>query len=96
MFLRSRKVSNCVVPSARYPLTLIFPIATLNLLVNAFLHLTLENPRPRGLVIVGYLQDVRRIDPVVGTASHDMMHADSVLIDRHLCNHQRNTFPCQV
>ena len=84
MFLRSRKVSICVAGSARCSLTLIFPIATLHLLMDPLLHLPLKNSRPRRLVVVGYLQDVRRIDPVVGTASHDMMHADSVLIDRHL------------
>ena len=87
-------INFCVGCSAGYSLTLIFAIATLHLLVDSLLDLTLENPRPRGLVVVGYLEDVRRIDPVVGAASHDVVRADGVLIDRHLLASQRESSTC--
>ena len=64
--------------------TLVFSIPALHLLVDAFLHLSLENSCPRGLVIVGHFQDVCRIDPVVGAAAHDMVGSDGVFVDRYL------------
>lgn len=68
----------------RYPCALVFAIATLDLLVHALLHLALEDAGSRRLVIVGYLEDVRSVDPVVGTAAHDMVAVDIALVDGDL------------
>ena len=64
--------------------TLVFSIPALHLLVDALLHFSLENSCPRGLVIIGHFQDVRRIDPVVGASAHDMVGSDGVFVDRYL------------
>ena len=42
-----------------YPCALVFTISTLDLLVHALLHFALEDPRSRGLVVVGNLENVR-------------------------------------
>ena len=64
--------------------TLIFPIPPLHLLMHPLLHLPLQNPRSRRLVIVSHFQDVRRVDPVVGAAAHDMVAVGVVFVDRDL------------
>lgn len=67
--------------------TLIFPVATLDLLVDVLLHLALEDARAGGLVKAGSLEDMCRIDPVILATAHDMFFqvgAELVLIDRDL------------
>jgi hypothetical protein len=90
---QEQRQSQAIILGADLGRTLILPVPALHLLVDARLHLALEDAGPRGLVIVGYLEDVGRIDPVVGAASHDMIRADGVLIDRHLCLRQRQRLP---
>jgi hypothetical protein len=53
--------------------TLIFSIATLDLLMEVFLYLALEDASARRLVKAGGLQDVCRVDPVVMAAAHYML-----------------------
>ena len=57
-------------------LTLILSITSLNLLMYTFLHFSLQNSCSLRLVIVGYLEDMRSIDPIVLAASHDMVSID--------------------
>ena len=79
-------IALCKVPPLleRYPSTLIFAIAALNLLMHALLHFALENSGSGWLVVVGYLENVCCIDPVIGTPAHDMVAVDIALIHRHL------------
>lgn len=39
----------------------------------AFLHLTLQNPRTLGLVVVGYFEYMGSINPVIVTATHHVV-----------------------
>jgi hypothetical protein len=64
--------------------TLIFAIATLNLLMDAFLDLLFENSRSCRFIIAGNLQNVGGIDPVVGSSSHDMVGRKFQLVDWNL------------
>jgi hypothetical protein len=68
----------------RYPCALVFAIAALHLLVHAFLYFALEDAGSGRLVVLGYLKDMRCVDPVVGTPAHDMVAVDIALIDGHL------------
>lgn len=52
--------------------TLIFPVTSLDLLVDVFLHVPLEDACPGRLVEAGGLQNVRRIDPIILSAAHHM------------------------
>jgi hypothetical protein len=71
--------------STRLTLTLIFSISTLNLLVYAFLDLSLQYPCSRGLVEPGCFQDVRSIDPVIGPTAHDVdSRPDIEFVDGYL------------
>ena len=45
------------------------------------LHLPLQNAGAGGFVLSSDLQDMRRVDPVVLAAAHDMIVVDSVFID---------------
>lgn len=83
----------CMFKSLR---TLIFSIPSLHLLVDAFLHFSLENSCPRRLVIVGHFQDVGRIDPVVGAAAHDMVGTDGVFVDWNLRSYQHLQCLCSA
>jgi hypothetical protein len=53
-------------------LTLILAVATLYLLMHALLDLSLEDARADALLVLGGLEDVGRIDPVVSSPSHNM------------------------
>lgn len=64
----------------RYPRALVLSIAALDLLVDALLDFALQDAGARGLVVVGHLEDVRGIDPVVGAPAHDMVAVDIALI----------------
>ena len=64
--------------------TLIFPIASLHLLVHSLLHLSLQNPRTSRLVVVGDLENMRSVDPVIGASSHDMIATNIEFVHRDL------------
>ena len=68
-------------------LALELSISTLNLLVRALLDFPLQNPRASGLVEVGDLEDVGRIDPVVFTLPHNMLAIDVQLVNGNLIEH---------
>jgi hypothetical protein len=68
----------------RYPCSLVLSISALHLLVHALLHFALEDTGSGGLVIVGNLEDMCSVDPVVGAASHNMVAVDIALVDRDL------------
>lgn len=59
--------------TAKTERTLVFAIASLNLLVDILLDLSFENARSCGFVKAGSLQDVCRIDPVVMAPAHNML-----------------------
>jgi hypothetical protein len=63
---------------------LIFAISTLDLLVHALLDFALEDTGSGRLIVVGYLEDVGCVDPVVGTTAHDMVAVDIALVDGNL------------
>lgn len=65
----SSKVSR---PKHTHTHTLIFAVPSLNLLMNIFLDLTLQYPSTSRLVKARRFQNVRGIDPVIVTSSHDM------------------------
>lgn len=65
-------------------LTLILSVSALDLFVRTLLHLPLENTRSCRLVIVGYDQDMSRIDPVVGSSPHNMLALYHNLVDGDL------------
>ena len=52
----------------------------MHLLVYAFLDFSFEDAGAGGLVVVGYLENVCRIDPVVAATAHDMIAVDIELI----------------
>jgi hypothetical protein len=56
----------------------------LDLLVHALLDFALKDTGTRRLVVVGYLEDVSGVDPVVGTTAHDMVAVDIALVDGNL------------
>lgn len=66
------------------PGALVLAIAALDLLVHALLHFALEDAGARRLVVVGHLEDVGGVDPVVGAAAHDMVAVDIALVDGDL------------
>lgn len=66
------------------PSALVFAIATLHLLVHALLHFALEDTGSGGLIVVGYLEDVGSVDPVVCPAAHDMIAVHIALVDGDL------------
>lgn len=70
----------------RNPCALVLSIAALDLLVDAFLDLALEDTGARRLVVLGYLEDVGSIDPVVCATAHDMVAVDIALVDGDLGN----------
>lgn len=53
--------------------TLVLSISALNLLMNIFLHLALEDSSARWLVEPSGLEDMGRIDPVIVSPSHYML-----------------------
>ena len=65
-------------------LTLVFAVATLDLLMDAFLHLSFEDPCSGRLVKASYLQDVGCIDPIVRSSAHDMVGPQLEFIHRYL------------
>lgn len=65
-------------------LTLVFSVTTLDLLMNPFLHFSLEDARPSRLVEVGNFQNVGRVNPVIGATAHNMVSIDVKLVYRHL------------
>lgn len=70
-------------------LTLIFPIATLHLFMDPFLHLAFQDASPRRLVKPGNFQNMCSIYPVIGTPSHDTVTVDFELINRDLATSVR-------
>ena len=50
----------------------------------AFLHLSFKDSCSRGLIEFRDLQDVCRIDPVVGASAHDMVPCTAEFVDRDL------------
>lgn len=68
----------------RNPCSLVFAISTLDLFVYTFLDFPLKDACSCGFVVVGYLQDVGSIDPVVSATSHDMVAVHIALVDRNL------------
>ena len=63
---------------------MVLAVAALDLFVDALLDLALEDTGTGGLVVVGNLEDMGSIDPVVSTTAHDMVSCDIELVDRHL------------
>jgi hypothetical protein len=61
--------------------TLVFAVASLHLLVHTLLYLALQNTGPARLVVVGDLEDVGSVDPVVGAAAHDVVAIDVAFVD---------------
>lgn len=53
-------------------LTLILSISALHLFMHALLYLALQDTRADALLILGRLEDVSRIDPVIPPPSHDV------------------------
>ena len=51
---------------------MVFSIATLDFLVNVFLHISFENSGSSWLVEPSSLQNMCRIDPVIMSPSHHM------------------------
>ena len=68
----------------RDPCALVLAVATLHFFVDALLHLALEDAGARRLVVVGYLEDVSGVDPVVSATAHDMVAVDIALVDGNL------------
>jgi hypothetical protein len=68
----------------RYPCALVFAITALDLFMHALLDFALEDTGSGGLVVVGYLEDVGCVDPVVGATAHDMVAVDIALVDGDL------------
>lgn len=66
------------------PRALVLAVPALHLLVDALLDLALEDAGARGLVVVGDLEDVRCVDPVVGAPAHDVVAVDIALVHGHL------------
>lgn len=66
---------------------MVFSVAALDFFVLVFLNLSLENSGSGRFVEAGGLEDVRGVDPVIVTASHDMLflvEAELKLVDRDL------------
>ena len=63
-------------------LTLALAITTLNLLMNTFLHLALQNPSSLRLVKVGHFEQLSRVQPSIILPSHHQLLADDKLIHR--------------
>ena len=68
-------------------LTLIFAVAALDLLMHALLDLSLEDARADALLVLGGLEDMGRINPVVSPSPHnvdaglgrELVHRDLVM-----------------
>ena len=80
MFLLAGYISDRSRMTLKRRPTLIFAVSSLHLLMDAFLYFSLEDAGAGGLVVVGYLEDMRRIDPVVAATAHDMVAIDVELI----------------
>lgn len=76
--------------------TLIFAVSTLHLLMHTLLHLALEDTGPGRLVVVGDLQDVGSVDPVIGATAHDMVARDIAFVHWNLPDHQHHTIEDNV
>lgn len=66
---------------------MVFPVAALDLLVDVFLDIALQNPGARRFVKTGCFENVGGIDPVVLSTAHNMffqVRAKLVLIDGDL------------
>lgn len=66
---------------------LIFPITALNLLMQLFLHLPLQDSSPRWLVKACSLQNMRRINPIIMATTHNMfleIGSELVFVDGYL------------
>jgi hypothetical protein len=70
--------------ATHYDLTLIFAIPSLDLFMHPLLNFPLENPRSRGLVESGKLQDVSSVDPIIRPPSHDMVARNLEFVDWYL------------
>ncbi len=70
-------VSEAVGQKSENELTLVFSVTTLDLLMNPFLNLSLQNPSSRRLVRTGDFEDMRGIDPVVRASSHYIVNLSS-------------------
>lgn len=64
----------------RDPCALILPIPTLDLLMDALLDFALEDAGSSRLIVVGDLEDVGSVDPVVGAAAHYMVARNIALV----------------
>ena len=65
--------------------TLIFPISALYFFVHTFLHFSLEDSSSSWFIVIGDLQDMRRVDPIVGPTTHDVVSSDIVFVHGDLC-----------
>jgi predicted metal-binding protein len=70
-------------PKSRAYYTLIFAIAALNLFVDSFLNLALENTSSCRLVEPCYFEYMCRIDPIIRPPSHNTVGANLELIHRN-------------
>lgn len=67
-----------------HPLTLVFPVTSLNFLMHTFLYISLQYACSRGFVEVGHLQDMRSINPIIVAPTHDMFTATGKFKNRDL------------
>jgi len=67
-----------------HPGALVLAVPALDLFMDALLDLALEDARAGRFVEVGYLEDVRCVDPVVGAPAHDVVATHIKLIDGDL------------
>ena len=63
---------------------MIFSVATLDLLMYAFLHFPFEDPSPCWLIIFSDFEDVCGIDVIVASSPHDMGIVHQQFVDRDL------------
>lgn len=71
--------------------TLVFAVTALDLLMNPFLHLTLEDTGSRWLIEPCNFENMCRIDPVIRPPSHNTVGTDLELIHRDLVNTVRSS-----
>lgn len=79
---------------SRWRRTLVFSVTALDFFVLVFLYLSLEDSSSGRFVEAGGLENVGSVDPVIVTASHDMLfevEAELKLVDRDLPLTVRNT-----
>lgn len=68
--------------------TLIFAITSLHFLMRVFLNLSFQNSRTSRFVELGNFQNMRGVDPIVGSSTHNMVAINIILVYGNL--HRRS------